>query len=309
MAANARSAAPAPALAATNVAGKTEPKGFYRGMRITVGSTPIRLTDVGRKYLQGNDGRHSIIITRFTDDHPILTASLNTALLPVADDGYQYAPIPPLVLEAGKSYIISIQENADDKFAPEDFKNVPSFPDYRIVDYNILSPQGTKRPIVDDKIGQLLSLKYEKMSVSGTKINLALGKQAYLRANNEAALGPSSHIFFAENAVDGDLSTMALAGGLYPWTLLVDLSKVEPGIKQAKITFAKTNYSTEFKVMASPDNKTWTTLLEKKNNSDRVIELKFNPIDARFFKVRSFKPEKQGDVGGGMGILEFELYR
>ena len=309
MAANARSAAPAPALAATDVAGKTEPKGFYRGMRITVGSTPIRLTDVGRKYFQGNNDRHSIIITRFTDDRPILTASLNTALLPVTDDGYQYAPIPPLVLEAGKSYIISIRENGDDKFAPEDFKNVPSFPDYRIVEYNILSPQGTKRPIVDDKIGQLLSLKYEKMSVSGTKINLALGKQAYLRANNEAALGPSSHIFFAENAVDGDLSTMALAGGLYPWTLLVDLSKVEPGIKQAKITFAQTSYSTEFKVMASPDNKTWTTLLEKKNNSDRVIDLKFDPIDARFFKVRSFKPEKQGDVGGGMGILEFELYR
>lgn len=213
------------------------------------------------------------------------------------------------MLEAGKSYIISIGENGDDKFAPEDFKNIPAFPDYRIVEYNILSPQGTKRPIVDDKTGQLLSLKYEKMNVGGAKVNLALGKQAFLRANNEAALGPSSHRFFAENAVDGDLTTMALAGGQYPWTLLVDLAKVEKGIKQAKITFAQTGYSTEFQVMASPDNKTWTTLLEKKNNSDQVIDVKFNPMDARFFKVRSFKPEKKGDAGGGMGILEFELYR
>lgn len=308
-AANARSASSATALPGTEVSGKTEPNGFYRGMRITVGPTPIRLTDIGRKYIQGNKDRHPIIITRFTDDHPVLTASLNTALLPVADDGYQYAPIPPLLLEAGKSYIISIGENGNDKFAPEDFKDIPSSADYRVVEYNILSPQGTKRPVIDDKVGQLLNLKYEKIKASGTKVNLALGKQAFLRANNEAALGPSSHIFFAENAVDGDLATMALAGGLYPWTLLVDLAKIETGIKEAKITFAQTGYSTEFQVMASPDNKTWTTLLEKKNNSDRVIDLKFNPTDARFFKVRSFKPEKQGDAGGGMGILEFELYR
>ncbi|MBO9616334.1 MAG: alpha-L-fucosidase [Dyadobacter sp.] len=309
VAANARSAATTPALAATNIAGKTEPKGFYRGMRITVGSTPIRLTDIGRKYLPGNNDRHPIIITRFTDDRPVLTASLNTALLPVADDGYQYAPIPPLVLEAGKSYIISIGENGNDKFAPEDFKNIPSFADYRIIEYNILSPQGTKRPIVDDKIGQLLSLKYEKVNIGGAKVDLALGKQAFLRANNEAALGPSSQIYFAENAVDGDPATMAMAGGQYPWTLFVDLTKVETGIKQAKITFAQSGYSTEFQVMASQDNKTWTTLLEKKNNSDRVIDLKFDPIDARYFKIRSFKPEKKGDVGGAMAILEFELYR
>lgn len=306
-AANARSAAPAPA--ATAAGGKTEPKGYYRGMRITVGPTPIRLTEVGRKYFQGNEDKHAIIITRFTDDRPVLTASLNTALLPVGEDGYQYAPIPPITLEAGKSYSISVSENARDQFEPNDFKNIPETDDYRIVEYNILSPQGTKKPVVDDKIGQLLSLKYEKMAVKGGKVNLALGKQAFLRANNEGALGPSSHIYFAENGVDGDPATMAMAGGLYPWTLLVSLGKVESGIREAKITFGKTNYSTDFEVMASADNKTWTTLIHKTNNSDREIYLKFDPIDARLFKIRSYKPEKQGDPGGGMGIMEFELYR
>lgn len=306
-AANARSAAPA--LAANASGGKTEPKGYYRGMRITVGSAPIRLTEIGRKHFQGNEGKHSIIITRFTDDRPVLTASLNTALLPVAENGYQYAPIPPFTLEAGKSYSISISENARDQFEPNDFKNIPETEDYRIVEYNILSPQGTKKPVVDDKIGQLLSLKYEKMAVKEGKVNLALGKQAFLRANNEGTLGPSSHIYFAENGVDGDPTTMAMAGGQYPWTLLVSLGKVESGIREAKITFGKTNYSTDFQVMASADNKTWITLLHKTNNSDREIYLKFDPIDARLFKIRSFKPEKQGDPGGGMGIMEFELYR
>lgn len=308
-AANARSAAPAAALAAREAAGKTEPNGFYRGMRITVGPTPIRLTEVGRKYVQGNKDRHSIIIRRFTDDQPVVTASLNTAILPVADDGYQYAPIPPIVLEAGKSYLIGISENATDQFAPEDFKNIPSFADYRIIQRSILSAQGTRRPITDDKIGQLLGLKYEKMNVSGAKVNLALGKQASLLANNDTGLGPASQIYFAENAVDGDFSTMAAAGGQYPWTLLVDLTKVETGIKEAKITFSQTAYSTEFQVMASPDNKTWTTLMEKKDNSDKVIDIKFNPTDVRYFKIRSFKPEKQGDPGRGMGIMEFEVYR
>ncbi|SEJ84325.1 F5/8 type C domain-containing protein [Dyadobacter sp. SG02] len=308
-AAAARSAAPVARLAATESAGKTEPKGFYRGMRITVGPSPIRLTEVGRKYLEGNNGRHSIIVTRYTDDRPILTASLNAKALPVADDGYQYAPVPPLTLEAGKSYMISIRENEHDKFVPDDLKNAPANEDYRIIEYNILSPQGTKRPIVDDKVGQLLSLKYEKADNKNAKVNLALGKPAFLRANNDAVLGPSSQIYFAENGVDGDPATMAVAGGQYPWTLLVDLTKVESGIREVKVTFSQTAYSTEFLIMASPDNKTWTTLLHKKDNSDRNIDLKFNPVDARYFKIRSLKPEKQGEPGGAMGIMEFELYR
>ncbi|OJV12323.1 MAG: hypothetical protein BGO21_06120 [Dyadobacter sp. 50-39] len=307
-AANARAAAPA-ALASRSSGGKTEPNGYYRGMRITVGPAPIRLTDVGRKYFEGNSGRHAIIIKRYEDDYPVLTASLNTSALPVSDDGYQYAPIPPLTLDAGKSYTISMQENGRDQFAPEDFKNTPATDGYRIVEYNILSPQGAKRPVIDDKIGQLLGLKYEKTGKQGAEVNIALGKPAFLRANNDAVLGPSSQIYYAENGVDGDLSTMAMAGGQYPWTFLLDLTKVEKGIRRAKITFAQKGFSTDFLVMASPDNKTWTTLLHKGNNSDRNIDLKFDAIDARYFRIRSLKPEKQGDPGGAMAIMEFELYQ
>ena len=306
-AANARSATLAAAPPASE--GKTEPNGYYRGMRITVGPVPIRLTEIGRKFVQGNNDRHAIIIKRFTDDYPMLTASLNAGALPVSEDGFQYAPIPPLTLEAGKSYMIGIQENGNDKFAPDGLKDVPATEDYRIVEYNILSKAGTKRPVVDDKVGQLLNLKYEKVAVKNAAINIALGKPAELRANNEAPLGPSSHIFFAENAVDGDLSTMALAGGQYPWTLLVNLTKVQKGIRRAKITFSPTGHSTEFLVMASADNKEWKTLLHKKDNSDKVINLTFDPIDARLFKIRSLKPEKKGDPGGSMGIMEFELYQ
>ncbi len=306
-AANARSATPAPDTG--TLAGKTEPNGFYRGMRITVGPTPIKITEIGRKHLSGNNGRHSIIIKRYVDDYPIVTASLNTASLPVDADGYQYAQIPPTILEAGKSYVIGIQENNTDKFLPEDFKNIPGTDDYRLISYNILSPQGTKHPIVDDKIGQLLSIKYERAGSKGMKPNITLGKQAFLRSNNDTGLGPASQIYFAENGIDGDPATMAQAGGQYPWTLLVDLMKVETGITETKITFGKTAFSTDFQVMASPDNKSWTTLAHKTDNSDLDIDLKFNPIDARYFKIRSLKPEKSGDKGGSMGILEFEVYK
>ena len=290
-------------------AGKTDPNGFYRGMRITVGNVPLRLTEVGRKNLAGNNDRHLLIIKRYVDDYPLLTASLNTAILPVEEDGYQYAQIPPVTLEAGKSYVIGFRENKNDKFAAEDFKNVPATDDYRIISYNISSQQGTKNPIVDDKIGQLVSFKYEKAGAKGAKTNLAIGKYASLRNNKDNGLGPANQIYFAENGIDGDPSTMAQAGGEYPWTLLVDLMKVENGIKEAKITFGKTAFSTEFQLMASPDNKTWTTLLHKKDNSDLNIDLKFDPVNARYFKIRSLKPEKSGDKGGSMGILEFELYQ
>lgn len=308
VATNARSAVRLAATEAT-ATGKTDPNGFYRGMRITVGSIPIRLTEVGRKNLAGNNGRHALIIKRYVDDYPLLTASLNTASLPVDPDGYQYAQIPPVTLEAGKSYVIGFRENNSDQFAADDFKNIPATDDYRVIGYNILSQQGTKQPIKDDKIGQLVNLKYEKAGTKGTKANLALGKQAFLRANNDSGLGPASQIYFAENGIDGDPNTMAQAGGQYPWTLLVDLMKVETGITEAKITFGKTAFSTDFQVMASPDNKTWTTLTHKTDNSDLNIDLKFNPVDARYFKIRSLKPEKSGDKGGSMGILEFEVYK
>ncbi|WP_342089331.1 alpha-L-fucosidase [Dyadobacter sp. OTU695] len=308
--ANARSAAPVAREAALPAAaGKTEPNGFYRGMRITVGSVPIRLTEVGRRHLAGNNDRHSLIVKRYVDDYPLLTASLNTASLPVEADGYQYAQIPPITLEAGKSYLIGFRENNSDKFAPEDFKNTPATDDYRVIGYNILSPQGTKLPIIDDKIGQLINFKYEKAGPKGAKGNVAIGKQAFLRANNDTGLGPASQIYFAENGIDGDPTTMAQAGGQYPWTLLIDLMKVENGIKEAKITFGKTAFSTEFQLMASPDNKTWTTLAHKTDNLDLNIDLKFDPVNARYFKIRSLKPEKSGDKGGSMGIMEFELYQ
>jgi len=296
--------------AAVDVAtvGRTEPKGFYRGMRITIGNVPIRVTEVGRKQVSGNNGRHGIIIKRYVDDYPLLTASLNTAVLTVDPDGFQYAAIPPITLEAGKSYVIGFREDNSDKYVPDDFKSVPTTDDYRVIGYNILSPQGAKFPIEDDKIGQLVGLKYEKVRANAANTNLALGKHASLRANNDQGLGPANQIYFAENGIDGDPATMAQAGGQYPWTFLVDLMKVESAITRVKITFGKTAFSTDFQVMASPDNKTWTTLVQKKDNSDLDIDLKFAPINARYFKVRSFKPEKSGDKGGSMGILEFEVY-
>lgn len=297
--------AAAPPVAAT--AHAPDPNGYYRGMKITIGPSPIRLRQVGRQFVNGNKTNHPIIIKRFLDDYPILSATVSPSGKRTASDGFNYVTIPETVLEAGKSYIIAAKENNQDQFAAADLKTPVQTNDYRIVSHAILSPVGDRYPVQDDKIGALLSLKYDVITKEGANQNLAIGSSASLKDNDGYAMVPSRGELFAENGVDGDMNTMAQAGGKYPWTLLVDLHKPVSGIKTVKVYFGEQNFSTHLQIFSSPDGKTWEKLVDKADNSEIKCIFPVPNITARYFSVRSLKPDAKGQKGNQMGIMEFEV--
>lgn len=290
---------------ATTLSGP-DAKEYYRGMKITIGPSPIRLQAVGRQYVDGNSAVHPILIKRFQDDYPILTTSVTADKAKASPDGYNYVTIPETVLEAGKSYIILSKENKNDRFASADFSAVSGIPDYRITGYAILSPVGDRDPVQDDKIGAVLNLHYETVE-NGASRNLAIGTTAFLKDNDGYSLGPARGTLYAENGIDGDKNTMAQAGGKYPWTFLVDLNKVNKGLKSATVYFGERNFATEVQVFASEDGKTWDKVAEKSDNSDIKLVFPLKNISARYFRVRALKPDARGQKGNQMGIMEFEV--
>ncbi|MHA4736416.1 alpha-L-fucosidase [Dyadobacter sp. MSC1_007] len=306
------SIADAPGAAAPTASGSgkvrdPDPNEYYRGMKITIGPNPIRLRQIGRQFVSGNKTNHPIIIKRFLDDYPILSATISSSGKRTASDGFNYVTIPETVLEAGKSYIIAAKENDQDQFAAADFSNPIQTGDYRVVGCAILSPVGDRYPVKDDKIGAILSLKYDVVSKEGANQNLAIGSTAFLKDNDGYSMVPARGVLFAENGVDGDMNTMAQAGGKYPWTLLVDLNKAVSGIKNVKVYFGQQNFATELQIFSSADGKTWEKIAEKSDNSDIKCVFSLPNITARYFRVRALKPDAKGQKGNQMGIMEFEV--
>jgi hypothetical protein len=145
------------------------------------------------------------------------------------------------------------------------------------------------------------------VSNKGAQKNLALGTTASLKDNDGYSLGPARGTLYAENGIDGDMTTMAQAGGKYPWTFVVDLNKVNTGLKTVTVNFSESNFATDFKVYASADAKSWTTVAEKSDNSDIKCVFPLKNINARYFMIRAFKPDARGQKGAQMGIMEFEV--
>ncbi|GGM77319.1 hypothetical protein GCM10010967_06160 [Dyadobacter beijingensis] len=302
------SARSARTLAAPAAAAVHEPdaREYYRGMKITIGPKPIRLHAVGRQFAEGNTSAHPILIKRFQDDYPILRTSITASKAKVAEDGFNYVNTPETILEAGKSYMIVSKENKKDQFYASDFKAPVETGDYRITGHAILSPVGDRDPVQDDKIGTLLNLRYEVVANAGNR-NLAIGTTAFLKDNDGYSLGPARGTLYAENGIDGDKTTMAQAGGKYPWTFLVDLNKVNDGLKSVTVYFGEANYATELQVFSSVDGKNWEKIAEKSDNSDIKCVFPLKNLSARYFRVRALKPDARGQKGAQMGIMEFEV--
>lgn len=284
-------------------------KEYYRGMRIIVESDPIIIYGIGRQFIAGNKNTHNIVIKKFVNDYPVFSTDLNTNNLKVDADGYQYVAIPPLTLNAGESYIVASKEDSTDKFMPNNLKEKAEVTNgYRIAGNFMLSPTGDRKPVVNDQIGSILNFKYE-IGKSKEPKNLALGAVTYLLNNSGKPLLAWQGRFYAENAVDGNMSTRAHAGGEYAWTLKIDLGKVNDKIKQTIIDFGTGTFPTEFQLLSSIDGSTWTKLAEKSNNSSLHIVFNFPPTRARYFEVKALKPDGPGQKGGAMGVLEFRAFK
>jgi len=143
---------------------------------------------------------------------------------------------------------------------------------------------------------------------SSTGINYATGTTAYLQDNNGNPLQPNSGIYFASNAVDGNSSTMALAGGSYAWTLLDDLGSVRDSINSVVVNFDPNYYATEYLVLVSSDGSNWSEVGHITGCTGGRVETTFRPKNARYVKITALAPNGANQPGIIMGISELEVW-
>lgn len=308
-----KSAISANRLPLKNISGTKEiidTKNYYRGMKVIVGPDPVVIDQIGRQFVHGNKNMHNLIIKRFADDYPIFFSDLNSADLKVQPDGFQYLNTTNIVLAPGQSYIILSKEDSTDRFVSNQFKTkIETSPAVRIVGNAMLTPTGDRNPVIRDSIGSVLSLKFH-LGKSTTPKNYALGSFAELLDNDDQrTVTPFMGLYDPENAVDGEITTKAQAGGKYAWTLKLDMGEIIDGLKHASVDFATAAFATDFQLFASSDDIAWKMLTHKQNNADLRIDLKFSPVSARYFKLRALKPDGPGQKGGGMGVSEFKVFR
>jgi len=130
-----------------------------------------------------------------------------------------------------------------------------------------------------------------------------------LNAEGKYRLGPSvgeSH-HGAFLGVDGNPATAAQAGGEWAWTYEVDLLGKEK-VSRVIVCFGP-GYATAFEVSASKDRDTWTSLGIFRDQKGGRVEIRpEGTIQARFLRIRAFKPDGPGQPGGQMSIAEVEVY-
>lgn len=139
--------------------------------------------------------------------------------------------------------------------------------------------------------------------------NLAFETEAQLLDNSGNVMAPSSGIHAASNAVDRNLSTMAAASGAWAWTLHDDLGSIRSNVDKVVVTFASGYFPTQYKILLSPDGANWTEVANVASNvSGGRYEHTFTPVDARYVRVRSLKPDGPSQTGVQMGVEELEVY-
>ena len=160
--------------------------------------------------------------------------------------------------------------------------------------------------------------------------NLALGATATLLSNSGDPLEPSFNgtiYFVAANAIDGDTSTTAQAGGYYDWTLQVELDSVKSNINHVRLVFPLGGYATEYNILTSVDGASWSTAIEVTSSngtyasvtpgatiaSDQtasaiIQDLSFSNISAKYIRVVGLKPNGPDQPGVQMSIAELEIY-
>ncbi|MDQ1085693.1 alpha-L-fucosidase [Siphonobacter sp. SORGH_AS_1065] len=279
---------------------QTDFQGNYRGMRITVGNTPILLGAIAQASLSA---KSEILIKEYATDFPVLSYEGKQM---IKDSVTRYVLIPETRLEAGHSYIIAMKETG--KYMANTFEKVPVNPDLRIQERYILNENGDRGPIMTDNYGALLNLKY-KLLTTETSNNLALGKPVTFLSNKSGELGPATGWWYAENAVDGNWATAAIAGGEYSYTLRLDLQKKQT-ISQLKVDFHPDYYATEFEIYISSNG---IDMVRKKQvySKENIKKFTFNlgKTNARYIYIKALKPNAEKQLGTQMGIQELQVFK
>lgn len=92
--------------------------GDYVGMKITVGGSNITLKELGRYFVSGNSGSHTLKIVRASDNVDLGSVSINMATGTADALGYKYATLgTPVTLSANTAYyIVSLETNGGDQW-------------------------------------------------------------------------------------------------------------------------------------------------------------------------------------------------
>ncbi len=139
--------------------------------------------------------------------------------------------------------------------------------------------------------------------------NLAFGKPARLLSldgqrdlpiNGDGVMKP-------QRGVDGYPDTAARASMEWPWTYEVDLLESAP-VRRIKVTYGRKAYATRARVSVSPDRQTWQTVATADTPDGKPFTADFDPINARYVRVSSLKPDGPGQPGEQMSVAELEVY-
>lgn len=264
----------------------TEANNQYKGIKFTVLDNDIKIYQIGRKNVGPLTGpnRKLYIKTSWNTGDIYYDVFDNNA--PVEADGYRWSNIAPIVIKAGTTCLMAIQENTTDLYASNSIPTPFGNPDVRVLSGVALSKQGDIAPLVgSNTAGQYLNFKYEVLRTTvGDK---ALGKPAVFQHHTtNAVLGPNAVVMFASNAVDGDYTTYANPSGDTQAVIKVDLGEITK-VKGLKLKFRGEMFPSEFYISTSiRDNAGLEMVQIKTNNYLPESVISFDPRDARYVYFR-----------------------
>ena len=165
-----------------------------------------------------------------------------------------------------------------------------------------------KQPLPESAVPRLAPFKRTARG-GGKQVpgNLAWQKPGRLLSlDGTQVLGPSSEVYFASLAVDGDPNSFAVAGGHFAWTLEIDLGEART-VSRVRILFAK-SYPTDYAIAVSADGDEWTEVHRGAGTPNGKYEHAFAATSVRYVRAISYKPNGRGQEGGQMCVAELEVY-
>jgi len=168
---------------------------------------------------------------------------------------------------------------------------------------------GGQMAIAEFEIYGLKTQAASSLVVSQPQNNIALNKPAtaYYADGSPATMHTG---YEADKAVDGSYDSRAHADLQIKWTLQVDLGDiynvetVNTAFEQGYAGF----YATDFEIQASTDGSSFTTVRTITGFTGGTSRETFDPVPARYIRIKAIKPDDYGQPGNQMAITELEVY-
>ena len=159
------------------------------------------------------------------------------------------------------------------------------------------------------KIAALESIRHAwKEGQAVPKNNIAWKKPATLKSNDgQRMLIPSvGEVHAARCGNDGDRKTTAIGGGDWAWTYEVDL--LEPILLSQIVVHFGSGYATDLELFAVCDQNKETSLGRFTEQKGKSLDVKFEPKEYRWIRVRAYEPNGPDQPGQQMSVAEVEAY-